>query len=168
MELNIFNLVDDKKCYEGLRELRWSVGVTCPHCQSKHIIKRGFDDQNEWKQRYECKDCQKRFDDLTNTIFSGHHQPLKVWIIFLYFLGLNLSTEQIAQELSLNKDDAYYMSNILRSGVVEKKPTPVLSDKVEFDEVYVVAGHKGNPKSVKKKDVKGGETDSKAHLAEEL
>lgn len=159
MELKIFNLVDDRKCYEAIRDLRWSEGVTCPHCQSKHIIKRGVDDQNEWKQRYECKNCKKRFDDLTNTVFSGHHQPLKVWVIFLYFLGLNLSTEQIAQELSLNNSDAYYMSDILRSGVVEKKPDPELSDEVEFDEVYVVAGHKGNPNAVKKKEEKAGGID---------
>jgi hypothetical protein len=28
-----------------------------------------------------CKECTKRFDDLSETIFSGHHQPLKVWIL---------------------------------------------------------------------------------------
>ena len=58
------------------------------------------------------------------------------------FYGLNLSTAQISKELSLNKDDAYYMSDVLRSGVVEKKPDPELSEEVECDEVYVIAGHK--------------------------
>ncbi len=47
----------------------------------------------------------KRFDDLTGTVFSGHHQPLKVWILCLYFMGLNLSNIQIAQELDLNRTD---------------------------------------------------------------
>lgn len=83
-------------------------------------------------------------------MFAGHHQPLKVWILFLYFLGLNLSTRQIAKELNLNKDDAQRMAQILRSGVVENKPETVLSGKVECDEVYVVAGHKGQPEEVKK------------------
>ena len=117
------------------------------------VIKRGRDDVEVYKQRYECKNCKKRFDDLTSTVFAGHHQPLKIWIIFLYFLGLNLSTNQIAQELSLNKDDAQYMAEILRSGVVDKKPDVQLSGEVEFDEMYVVAGHKGNPEAVKKKIV---------------
>jgi hypothetical protein len=67
-------------------------------------------------------------------------------------MGLNLSTEQIAKELNLNKDDAHYMASILRSGVVEKKPEIKLSGEVECDEVYVVAGHKGNPEAVKKRD----------------
>lgn len=68
-------------------------------------------------------------------------------------MGLNLSTEQISKELNLNKDDAHYMANILRSRVVEKKAEIHLSGEVECDEVYVVAGHKGNPAAVKKRDV---------------
>lgn len=159
MELNIYNLIDDAKCYEAVRNLRWADGIKCAHCYSNQVIKRGKDDKQDAQQRYECKSCHKRFDDLTNTVFSGHHQPLKVWIIFLYFLGLNLSTNQIAKELSLNKDDAHYMASILRTGVVDKKSDPELSDKVECDEVYVVAGHKGNPKAVKKKGEKEGGTD---------
>jgi transposase-like protein len=156
MELNIHNLIDDAKCFEAVRNLRWPNKVKCPHCQSNHIVKRGKDDAHEHRQRYECKNCNKRFDDLTGTVFAGHHQSLKVWIIFLYFMGLNLSTAQIAKELSLNKDDAYYMSNILRSGIVENKSEPELTGEVECDEVYVVAGHKGKPDSVKKKEESQG------------
>ena len=40
-----------------------------------------------------------RFDDLTGTVLAGHHQPLRVWVLCLYFMGLNLSNRQIAQEL---------------------------------------------------------------------
>lgn len=153
MEINIQNLIDDARCYEAVRDLRWPGKTFCPHCNSDDIIKRGKDDTEPHKQRYECKQCCKRFDDLTNTVFSGHHQSLKTWIIFLYFMGLNLSTEQISKELNLNKDDAHYMASILRSGVVEKKPKIKLSGEVECDEVYVVAGHKGNPAAVKKRGV---------------
>lgn len=151
MDLRIQNLIDDAKCFETVRKLRWSNCISCPHCNSTDTIKRGKDDTEINKQRYECKGCSRKFDDLTNTVFSGHHQPLKTWIIFLYFLGLNLSTSQIAQELELNKDDAQYMAETLRSGVVEKKPKVKLSGEVEFDEVYVVAGHKGNADAVKKR-----------------
>src|SRR5215468_5360754 len=61
-----------------------------------------------------------RFDDLTDTIFAGHHQSLKVWILCLYFMGLNLSNEQIAHELSINESDAYQMTTELRGGIVKK------------------------------------------------
>jgi len=151
MELHIQNLIDNARCYETVRQIRWQGVVRCPHCNAIYTIRRGKDDTENEKQRYECKECNKRFDDLTNTIFAGHHQPLKIWIIFLYFLGLNLSTAQIAHELNLNKDDAQKMSETLRSGVINKKPEIILSGEVELDEVYVVAGHKGNPSAVKKR-----------------
>jgi len=66
-------------------------------------------------------------------------------------MGLNLSTEQIAKELNLNKDDAHTMANILRSGVFEKRPDIQLSGEIECDEAYVVAGHKGHPAAIKKR-----------------
>jgi transposase-like protein len=92
VQVNITKLIDDVQCYQTVRELRWPDGVACPSCESKEVIKRGFDDTEPARQRYECPNCDKRFDDLTDTIFAGHHQPLKVWILCLYFMGLNLST----------------------------------------------------------------------------
>ena len=74
------------------------------------------------RQRYRCKSCQRRFDDLTLSVFSGHHQPLKVWMHCLYLMSLNLSNLQIAQELDLNKDDVQKMTQQLRETVDKKRP----------------------------------------------
>ena len=120
MQVNIKNLIDDVQCYQTVRELRWPGGIACPSCASTQVIKRGVDDTEPARQRYECHDCPRRFDDLTDTIFAGHHQPLKVWILCLYFMGLNLSNEQIAHELSINESDAYQMTAELRGGIVKK------------------------------------------------
>ncbi len=151
MVLNIQNLIDDAKCFETVRELRWPGGVTCPDCGNRNVTKQGHDDTQPQRQRYQCQACRKRFDDLTGTIFAGHHRPLRTWILCLYFMGLNLSNQQIAQELDLNKDDVQKMTKQLREGVVAKKAPVTLSGEVECDEVYVVAGHKGHPAAVKKK-----------------
>lgn len=43
------------------------------------------------------------------------------------------------------------LSSQLRNGIVAAEPEPVLSGAVECDEVYIVAGHKGNPEAVKEK-----------------
>ena len=32
--LNIRNLIDDAKCFETVRALRWPEGVRCVHCAS--------------------------------------------------------------------------------------------------------------------------------------
>jgi len=115
------------------------------------VKKDGPDDTQPHRQRYECKACLARFDDLTDTVFAGHHQPLRTWILCLYFMGLNLSNRQIAQELGLDVSDVQVMTTQLREGIVEKRPKPRLSGEVECDEVYVVAGHKGHPGAVEKK-----------------
>jgi transposase-like protein len=120
VQVNIKNLIDDVPCDQTVRELRWPNGVQCPSCESRHVIKRGFDDTEPARQRYECHDCDQRFDDLTDTIGAGHHQPLKVWILCLYCMGLNLSNEQIAHELSINESDAYLMTTAWRGGIVKK------------------------------------------------
>ena len=120
MQVNITNLIDDGQCYQTVRELHWSDGVACPSCPSKQIIKRGFDDTEPARQRYECTDWHTRFDDLTDTIFAGHHQLLKVWVLCLYFMGLNVSNEQIAHELALHGSDVQHMTTQLREGIVKK------------------------------------------------
>ncbi|MCG8549489.1 MAG: transposase [Desulfobacterales bacterium] len=150
MKVNIKSLIDDVQCYETVRELRWPEIRECPFCDSINTIKKGYDDREYAKKRYECKECGKRFDDLTGTIFAGHHQPLKVWILCLYFMGLNLSNNQISKALNLNSGDVHNMADQLREGVV-KKPRRTLQDEVECDEGYIVAGHKGNPEAVSKK-----------------
>jgi len=126
VQVNIKNLIDDVQCYQTVRALRWPEGITCPSCASKQVIKRGFDDTELARQRYECHACHKRFDDLTDTIFAGHHQPLKVWVLCLYFMGLNISNEQIAHELSINISDVQQMTTQLRDGIGKKHIPPDL------------------------------------------
>lgn len=152
--LNLSYLIDDGKCYETVRLLRWQDGIDCAKCSSQSIIKRAKDYNHPHRQRYQCKECGAHFDDLTNTIFAGHHQPLWVWILCLYFIGLNLSNRQIAQELDLDEGDVHEMTAKLRQGIIAAKPEVQLSGEVECDEVYVTAGHKGNPDAVRKKGAK--------------
>jgi hypothetical protein len=71
-------------------------------------------------------------------------------------MGLNLSNQQIAAELDLNKDDVQQMTSQLRQGIVDKKPEVSLEGEVECDEVYVTAGHKGNLEAVQKKGAREG------------
>lgn len=149
--INLRDLIDDAKCYQIVRDLRWPDGISCPHCSSQLIIKDGKDETQPHRQRYLCHGCHKRFDDLTDTIFAGHHQPLRTWIICLYLMGLNLSSLQIAQELGIHRSDAQEMVQRLRQGVVERRPAVTLQGEVEIDEAYVVAGHKGHPEAVEKK-----------------
>lgn len=154
MQLNIQGIIDNAKCYQQVRQLRWPEGVECPHCHATHVVKNGHDTVQTDCQHYLCRECGKAFDDLTNTVFTGHHRPLSDWMLCLYFMGLNLSNEQIGKELDISKTQIHEMTTTLRNGIVVQEPQIQLSGTVECDEVYVTAGHKGHPESVKKKDEK--------------
>jgi len=72
--LRIDNLIDDAKCYQSVRQLRWPQGVRCAWCQSEQVRRRGL------HQRHHCKACGSDFDDLTNTVFARYrYNRLPEW-----------------------------------------------------------------------------------------
>ena len=148
--VNLSGLMDDAKCFAFVRQHRWPEGVRCPGCGSDAVVRHGRDDTQPQRQRYRCEACTGRFDDLTGTVLAGHHRPLRVWVLGLYLMGLNLSNRQIAEELGLSGPDAQLMTEQLRHGLAARTPAATLEGGVEIDEVYVVAGHKGNPAAVAK------------------
>ncbi len=152
--VSLSSLIDGARCCELVRQHRWPDGVRCPHCDRAAAARHGRDDSQPHRQRYRCTGCGSRFDDLTGTVLAGHHQPLRVWVLCLYFMGLNLSNRQIAQELDLSQSDVQRMTGQLRTGLVARTPPVRLEGAVEIDEVHVTAGHKGNPAAVAKKDAR--------------
>jgi transposase-like protein len=139
------NLIDEGKCDEEVRRIRWLNGVCGPACTSNKITQRGRNHRQQACRRYTCKNCGKRFDDLTGTLFMGRHQPWSVWFAYLYLMGLNGSNRQIAEALNLNESDGPAMAEVLRGGIVKRRSNGRMSGVVECDEVYVVAGPKGRP-----------------------
>ena len=98
-------------------------------------------------------------------MLAGHLQPLRVWVLCLYFMGLNLSNRQIAGELGLDASDAQAMTEQLRCWLVAKTPVVNLQGEVEIDEVYVVAGYKGQPAAVAKRGRSGAAASWQARRA---
>ena len=82
-------LMDDGKCFALVRQHRWPDGVRCPACDSRAVIRDGHDETQPQRQRYRCKTCAVRFDDLTGTVLAGHHQSLRVWVLCL--IGANFA-----------------------------------------------------------------------------
>jgi transposase-like protein len=154
--VNLSALIDDAKCFALVRQHRWPEGVRCAACGGGTVVRDGFDETQPHRQRYRCKGCAGRFDGLTGTVLAGHHQPLRVWILCLYLMGLNLANRQIAAELGLGASDVQAMTEQLRGGLAAKVPPARLAGEVEIDEVYVVAGHKGQPAAVAKRGVTAG------------
>lgn len=56
----------------------------CPFCHRRHFHRDGF---NKFRiQMYQCNDCKRKFNPLTNTIFDSHKIPISQWIEFLIHL----------------------------------------------------------------------------------
>jgi transposase-like protein len=61
----INNLIDDAKCYQVVRMLRWPDGkVICPLCESTQIDKHGHHNTEPERQRYFCNSCTTYFEAL--------------------------------------------------------------------------------------------------------
>ncbi len=88
-------------------------------------------------------------------------------------MGLNRSNRQVAGELGLAVSDVQAMTEQLRRGLAAKTPAVELQGEVEpdarassgIDEVYVVAGHKGQPKEVAKRGGSGAAASWQARRA---
>jgi hypothetical protein len=65
-------------------------------------------------------------------------------------MGLNLSNQQIALELGLNKDDVQAMTTQLREGIMQAEPEVQLEGVIEVDECMSPQGIKATLKQPKK------------------
>ena len=73
MELNIHNLIDDAKCFEAVRNLRWPDKVNA-HIVNQIILLNVVKIMHRSTGNVmNARLCGKRFDDLTSTMFAGHH-----------------------------------------------------------------------------------------------
>ena len=95
--------------------------------------------------------------------------PLFQAAINIVLIGINTSTRRNRRlDQGLDRpllDDAQQMTSQLRHGIVLKKSSPTLTEEVECDEVYIVAGHKGKPDEVVKKGGVAGADASRGNAA---
>ena len=75
------------------------ITVDCPHCESKEVIKKG---QRNGYQRYECKDCRRKFSDSGNTFARWNKAEHIGAAVDMYYSGM--SYKQIAELIGRNFD----------------------------------------------------------------
>lgn len=85
LQYNIFlilYLIHFQQIPNLLRNTRWDKGrVECPCCHSYDINKDG---QYRSYHKYIRKQCNRWFNDKTDTVFHYSHTPLKNWFLALY------------------------------------------------------------------------------------
>jgi transposase-like protein len=124
---------DKQNAHDFIVSLRWSDGVTCPHCGgSEHwFIKTRL----IWR----CKACNKQFSVKVGTVFEDSALGLDKWLCAIWMIANaknGISSYEIARSLGVTQKSGWFMLHRIRlamkEGSIEK-----LSGDVEADETYV-------------------------------
>jgi len=90
--------------------------------------------------------CKRTFNDLTNTLLHQSKRSLAHWILATFLLCLSGSSRRIARELGVHGRTSYRWCWWLRNAAVSYETDRQLAGTVEADELYHLAGHKGQAK----------------------
>jgi len=146
---------DKETCKSYLAEMRWSNGITCPHCSHYKIY--------TMKNNYKCAGCRKQFSVTKGTIFENSPIPLQKWFAAIWLITSHkkgISSLQLHRDIGVTQKTAWFMLHRLRNcfGIEDEK----LENTVEADETYVGGKNKDRHESKKIKGTQGRSTKDKA------
>lgn len=117
--------------------------VCCPKCGSTHIKKNG---KYKDRQLYKCKNCNKKFNELTNTPF--HHTRLNYKQIEIAYDCLvdKLSIRKSSKKIGVSTRTAFTLRFKLITCLKETSEKDNLTGCIELDEYYLSVNLKGTKK----------------------
>lgn len=121
-----------EKCIKYLEKVRWPDKPKCPYCESTYSTPMPKE------RRHHCNTCNTSFSVTVATIFHKTKLDLQKWF-FAITLILNakkgISARQLARDLNINKNTAWYMGMRIRKGMIEQRD--LLSGFIEIEETHV-------------------------------
>ncbi len=124
----------EQDCIKHLEKVRWNNEPTCPYCKSKNHTPM----KSEGRSRYNCNTCNTSYSVTVGTIFHKTKIDLQKWFLAIS-LVLNakkgISSRQLARDIEVNKDTAWYLLMRLRKAMLQD--TRLLEGIVESDETYI-------------------------------
>ena len=141
-------------CLKHLENVRWNNTPKCPYCKSENQT------PVKGKPRYHCNNCNTSYSVTVGTIFHKTKADLQKWFLAIT-LVLNakkgMSARQLARDIEVTKDTAWYM--LMRIRRAFKEYGELLEGIIEVDETYVGGKNKNrhNDKKTKGGQGRGGE-----------
>jgi transposase-like protein len=103
-------------CIAQLEKVRWNGSPQCPYCGARHNTALPAD------CRYHCNRCNTTFSVTVQTVFHHTHLPLQKWFLAIALL-LNarkgITVQQLAQDLGVNKNTAWYIGQRIRTAMLD-------------------------------------------------
>jgi transposase-like protein len=119
-------------CIAHLERVRWKGVPACPYCHSTRTTAIAKE------SRHHCNGCNTTFSVTVGTIFHHTHLDLQKWFLAIS-LVLNakkgIAARQLARDLEVNKNTAWYMGMRIRNAMFEQGE--LLKGIVEMDECYI-------------------------------
>jgi len=101
----IKTFVSERRAANLLAQIRWRDGVYCPRCRAESVIRYG---SYRMFQRYLCNNCDRMFNDQTDTVFEHSAVALKKWFLAVYtYMRLNTSLGQLDAEIDVSYKTVY-------------------------------------------------------------
>lgn len=119
-------------CIAHLEQVRWRGTPTCPYCNSTHAT------PIPKEHRYHCNNCNTTFSVTVNTIFHHTHLPLQKWFLAISLVlntKNNIASRQLARDLEVNKNTAWYLARRIRRAVIKPEQRELLQGLAEMWEV---------------------------------
>ena len=136
----ILNIKEHSKGIVDLVIHNERTNVCCPRCESTNIKKNG---KYKNRQLYKCKDCNKKFNELTNTPF--HHTRLNYGQIETAYdcLVNKLSIRKSAKKIKVSTRTAFVLRFKIITCLEKINSENSLTGNVELDEYYLSVNLKG-------------------------
>lgn len=116
----------------------------CPYCNGNNCIKYGHKNKI---QNYYCNDCERKFNDLTGTVFANTHLTYEQIDIFLDCFVNKISIRKTAEKMEVNKNTVYLLRCKILDSFNSIRNKTTLSGEIEADEIYRCINLKGTPKN---------------------
>ena len=123
--------------------------MRCPHCQSEKTVKNGTAKlkDNSRRQNYRCRNCNKRFNERTNTPMARLRTPVETVSAAINVRGEGLGVRATGRSFGKSHATIIRWERRLQTqGGEWSPPAPEKSDiTVEGDEVYTRVGKNHSP-----------------------
>lgn len=113
-----------EECRALIEKARWGKGVRCPFCSSTAVVRCGLDEKGF--QRYLCKDCVRRFNARTGTMFEGSKLEIWEWFYLMKEREDGRSIRSIANDLRRPYNTIHRAAKRMENDVLAGRITSML------------------------------------------
>src|SRR5438093_5649030 len=100
IDFPITDLLDDAACSAWLEQYLHPTGLVCPRC---HSSDRRLFRRHAFFPTYRCRNCQRTYTMLTDTVFAKTRQRPSTIILLLRAIAKGDSTARLSRELALDR-----------------------------------------------------------------